>query len=155
MPGWIRISNWIYRLLQRAYPAEFREIYGEEMSCAFAEGCAESRRLGISKLVQFFATVLSDWGRTAPQEHLDQLRQDLRYSFAALARSKVFALAAIISLSLGIGVSSTLFTTARTLLLRPLPVSDPQKVVMFRSSDGRDILYPDYVRYRDTNQTFT
>src|SRR5215467_14742382 len=98
MPRWIRISNWIYRLLQRAYPAEFREIYGDEMSRSFAEGCEESRRLGITKLVRFFATVLSDWSRTAPQEHLDRLRQDLLYSFAALARSKVFALAAIISL---------------------------------------------------------
>jgi predicted permease len=155
MPRWIRISNWIYRLLQGAYPAEFREIYGDEMSRAFAEGCEESRRLGITKLVRFFATVLSDWSRTAPQEHFDQLRQDFRYSFAALARSKVFALAAIISLSLGIGVSSTLFTTAGTLLTRPLPVSDPQKVVMFRSSDGHDIPYPDYVLYRDTNRTFT
>ena len=92
---------------------------------------------------------------SALREHLDWLRQDLRYGIAALARSKVFALAAIVCLSLGIGVSSTLFTTAGTLLSRRLPVTDPDGIVMFRSSDGGDIPYPDYLRYRDTNQTFS
>ena len=155
MRSWVRISKWIYHALQRAYPAEFREIYGEDMSRAFVEGCEESGQRGLVKLARFFLTVLSDWSLTATLEHLDRLRQDLRYSIAALARSKMFALAAILCLSLGIGVSSTLFTTASTLLSRPLPVTDPARVVMFRASDGHDILYPDYLRYRDSNQTFT
>src|SRR5215831_234526 len=155
MRSWVRISKWIFHALQRAYPAEFREIYGEDMSRAFVEGCEESGQRGLVKLARFFLTVLSDWSLTATLEHLDRLRQDLRYSIAALARSKMFALAAILCLSLGIGVSSTLFTTASTLLSRPLPVTDPARVVMFRASDGHDILYPDYLRYRDSNQTFT
>jgi predicted permease len=155
MRSWVRISKWIYHALQRAYPAEFREIYGDDMSRAFVEGCEESGQRGLVKLARFFLTVLSDWSLTATLEHLDRLRQDLRYSIAALARSKMFALAAILCLSLGIGVSSTLFTTAGTLLSRPLPVTDPDRVVMFRASDGRDVSYPEYLRYRDSNQTFT
>ncbi len=154
MAIWIRISNRIYRVLQRAYPVEFREIYGDEMSRAFGEGCRENGRRGIVKLVRFWITVLSDWGKTAPQEHFDHLVQDLRYSVKTFSRNKAFTVAAIVCLSLGIGVSSTLFTTATTLLTRALPVANPERIVMFRSSDGNDTLYPDYLRFKDTNQSF-
>ena len=104
MATWIRLSKAIYRLLQRAYPAEFREIHGEEMSRVFVEGSREYRRYGIRRLSRFWLTVLLDWCKTAPTEQLDQLSQDLRYGAKTLYRSKSFTLAAIVCLSLGIGV---------------------------------------------------
>src|SRR5262249_51385785 len=116
-------------------------------------GSREYHRFGIRKLARFWLTVLLDWCRTAPSEQLDRLYQDLRYSATTLYRSKAFTLAAIACLSLGIGVSSTLFSAASTLLTRPLPVTDPDRVVMLRSSDGSDLRYDDYVRFRDSNQT--
>jgi predicted permease len=155
MPIWIRISNRFYRFLQGAYPREFREIYGEEMSRAFVEGCRVKSRQGFGKLARFWFTVLSDWSRTAPQEHLNRLVQDFRYSITTMRQNKAFTVSAIACLSLGIGVSSTLFSMATTLLTRPLQVFDPDRIVMFRSSDGSDPSYPEFIKLRNMNEAFS
>src|SRR5262245_42414301 len=44
---------------------------------------------------------------------------------------------------------------ASTLLTRPLPVADPGRIVMFRSSDGADPTYPEYLQFRDMNRAFS
>jgi predicted permease len=60
---------------------------------------------------------------------LESLRQDLRYTFRSLRQSPGFAAAAIASLGLGIGLSATLFTLVDTVLWRPLPAADPDRLV--------------------------
>jgi predicted permease len=56
---------------------------------------------------------------------LDELRADLRYAGRTLAKSPSFSIAAILTLALGIGANTGLFTMMDTLLLRPIPVQDP------------------------------
>jgi predicted permease len=56
---------------------------------------------------------------------LDDLRADLRYAIRTLARSPSFSVTAILTLALGIGANTGLFTMINTLLLRPIPVQDP------------------------------
>ena len=56
---------------------------------------------------------------------LDELRADLRYASRTLAKSPSFSIAAILTLALGIGANTGLFTMMDTLLLRPVPVHDP------------------------------
>ena len=74
---------------------------------------------------------------------LDQLRRDLRLALRSLGRSPGFALAAVLTLALGIGATTSVFSVADPLLTRPLPVRDPGDLVLFRTvdpyePDGRD-----------------
>ena len=60
---------------------------------------------------------------------LDEFVQDVRYAFRQLRNSPVFTLTATISLAMGIGANAAVFTIVERLLLRPLPVENPDELV--------------------------
>jgi putative ABC transport system permease protein len=85
------------------------------------------------------------------------LWQDLRYAARMLMKNPGFTLIAVITLALGIGINTALFT-GFNLLLRPLPVRDPHAIVRieYQSVNGRrDVSFPDYEYLRDHTQTFS
>jgi predicted permease len=63
---------------------------------------------------------------------VDSVIQDIRYACRQFRRSRVFTLVAILSLSLGIGANTALFTVFDALYLRKLPVSEPDDIASFR-----------------------
>jgi predicted permease len=67
--------------------------------------------------------------------HFDSLAQDLRYTIRTLRRDAGFAAFAILIVGLGIGASSTLFSVVNTLLLRPLPFRQPERLVWLANHD--------------------
>jgi predicted permease len=69
-----------------------------------------------------------------------------------LVRSKGFTAAALISIALGVGVNTTIFSFINAALLRPLPLPQPEQVV--RLWDGQATSYPDYVAYRNEAGAF-
>jgi len=69
---------------------------------------------------------------------LDVAARDLRYAVRTLRRSPVFAVVAIVSLTLGIGANAAMFQLLNALLLRPLPVAHPEELVEVRLRD-RDL----------------
>jgi putative ABC transport system permease protein len=88
------------------------------------------------------------------------LWQDLRYGFRKLLKSPGFTLGVVLSLGLGIGANSAIFSLANTLLLRPLSsVEDPQHLVgVYNTRNGSgyfNVSYRDFVYYRENNQVFT
>jgi len=60
---------------------------------------------------------------------LDSLWRNMKYSFRALRRSPGFAVVSIVVIALGIGVNAALFTVVRSVLLKPLPFANPQRLV--------------------------
>src|SRR5262245_21371207 len=91
---------------------------------------------------------------------LDGLAPDLRYGFPLLRRNPLFALTAAVSLAIGIGANTTIFTVANALLFKtPTDVADPSRLVdVGRSQDGKGFdnsSYPNFVDVRARNTVFT
>ena len=86
----------------------------------------------------------------------------LKHAFRVLRKDPGFTAVAVCSLALGIGATSAMFSFADALLLRPLPVRDPDRVVAISAKNassapvGADttISYPDYADFRDRNRSF-
>lgn len=86
--------------------------------------------------------------------------QDLRYALRALLKHRNFTVAALLTLALGIGINTGIFTLLYSVAFRPLPVKDPDRVVsVFQTFEGEfsrqvegnvELLsYPEYLNYRD------
>jgi predicted permease len=91
---------------------------------------------------------------------IETLVQDLRYGARMLLKRPGFTFTAALTLALGIGVNTALFTVFDAFMLKPLPVKDPYSMVSFSGVDrngGRRELfsYLDYLDYRDRNTTLT
>jgi predicted permease len=85
---------------------------------------AARRELGNVALLQ--ENTRAVWGWTM----LEQLVQDVRYAFRTMAVNRLFTLLAVSSLALGIGANTAIFSFMDAILLRSLPVSDPESLVV-------------------------
>ncbi len=88
--------------------------------------------------------------------------QDLRYAVRTLRKAPLFTSVAVLSLALGIGANSAIFSLVNQLILQLLPVRDPEQLVLltargqhYGSNTGNNaISYPMYQDFRDKNQVF-
>jgi predicted permease len=67
---------------------------------------------------------------------LDNIVQDLRYTFRTLRRERAFTLVVVLILGLGIGANTAVFSVVNTILLRPLPLANPQQLVWITPQIG-------------------
>lgn len=65
---------------------------------------------------------------------LDSMLQDIRYGWRGLVKRPAFTIVAVIILALGIGANSAIFTLINAVVLKPLPVANPEELVLFNSS---------------------
>ncbi|HEU4388220.1 MAG TPA: ABC transporter permease [Blastocatellia bacterium] len=93
---------------------------------------------------------------------LNDLWQDLSYGVRLLRKTPGFTLVAALSLALGIGANTAIFSVIDVLMLRKLPVWKPEQLVMFRYDDPSpradfyryNFNYPQFERFRERNQEF-
>jgi putative ABC transport system permease protein len=84
---------------------------------------------------------------------------DLRFALRTLAKSPAFTIAAILCLTLGIGVNATIFSRIRAMLLRPFPYKDPDALVAIGESNLKrgwhmnSVSYPNFRSWQDENRT--
>jgi macrolide transport system ATP-binding/permease protein len=90
---------------------------------------------------------------------MDLFSQDIRYSLRSLAKQPGFVVVAVLSLALGIGVNTAIFSVLNAFLLRPLPLREPDRAVyIFHTSPetpDRGTSFPAYQYYRDRIETFS
>ena len=94
---------------------------------------------------------------------LQGLRADVRQAVRVLRAAPGFTIVSVLSLALGIGANTAIFTLVDQVLLRPLPVERPHELALVRidgmfngttAGDGNEISYPMYVDLRDHNEVF-
>ncbi len=85
--------------------------------------------------------------------------QDFRYALRLLGRNPLFTLMATLSLAIGIGANSAIFSVVDAVLLRPLPVADPRSLAVIYSGppDSRydPSSYPDFLDFQAQNHSFS
>ena len=81
---------------------------------------------------------------------LETFWQDVRYGLRQLKRNPGFTVVVVITLALGIGANSTVFSVLNGFFLRALPVPEPERVVAFYAN----VSYPDYLAFRDQAKSF-
>jgi len=87
---------------------------------------AARRELGNYTLVQ--EDTRAAWGWTL----LDQLGQDIHYALRSMKSNRLFTLLAILILALGIGANTAIYSFMDAILIRTLPVADPQSLIVFK-----------------------
>ena len=91
---------------------------------------------------------------------METLLKDLAYAVRSMARSPLFAAVAVVSLALGIGANTAIFTLVNALFLNPLPVARPSELVAVQTVDARNpgvftVSFPNFEDIRDKNDVFS
>jgi len=175
-----RIATAVYRLLLRAYPRRFREAFGEGMTGDFLRLRAEVAAAGWTARTWLWARTAADLVRTGVAQRwagdrgqdewttttgggdmLGDLKQDLGYALRTLRRSPGYAAVVVLTLGLGIGVNTAMFSLVDGVLLAPLPYAQGNRIVHVRQEqpaiDDPDMAFSvhEIEDYRAGNHTLT
>src|SRR5262245_31388496 len=132
--------------------------------------------------LQYRETLLAEWGRLGrrnklallwhsvgafadalwlqPRRMEDEMFQDLRYGARMLLKNPGFTLVAVLTLALGIGANTAIFSVVNATMLRPLPYSEPERLVQVWETKPRAnrwsdwVSYPDFRDWREQNTVF-
>jgi predicted permease len=133
------LADRFYRGLLRVLPFDFRTEFGDDMEEAFREQrAATGRRKRPLGLLRMWWATITDILRMAPREHLSVLAQDTRFALRMMRKNRGYTIAAIAILGLGIGANTSIFSVVNSVLLRPLPYANGNRLVILRQSRTRN-----------------
>jgi predicted permease len=164
-----QLRGWLVRLFGLFQRTRCEHEFAEELASHLAFHIEDNLRAGMSPEEARRVALVKLGGVTLTKERareqgglpmLETLLQDLRFGLRMLRKNPVFSLIAILTLALGIGVNTALFTVYDAFVLKPLPLQDPYSIVHIRgmNREGRYqplFSYLDYLDYRDRSTSFT
>jgi len=149
-PSFLAREPWYcraYHQALRAFPAEFRKRWGQDMRLAFADRVRDARstrhgtpwRLIGSEVVTLVAAGVCERFQASNRPSDMIHAQDIRYAVRLLARSPGFSLLTVLVLAGGLGLSTFTFSFLHTAMMRPLPLSEGDRIVRLTRmrEDGR------------------
>ena len=158
-----RLKSWFRASSQRA---DFEREMQDEMRVHLELYQAELRRQGVPE-AEARRRALAEFGSVEARKEecreavglrlVDELRGDVSYALRLLRRSPAFTLVALLSLGLGIGANTAIFSLIDTVLVKTLPVEDPERLFFVDNSGGKSggssgPPYPCFERLRDHNR---
>jgi predicted permease len=159
-----RLWLWLIRVIGVIVPRRLRADWRQEWEAELKyreRMLAEWDRLDWRnklELLRRSASAFWDALCLQPERWEDEMIQDLRYGVRMLLKSKMFTLVATLSLALGIGANTAIFTLINAMMLRMLPVKNAQELAIFSTIGEKGPLYsfsyPLYEMFRDRNQSF-
>jgi putative ABC transport system permease protein len=172
----------VYRATLLIFPLSFRAQFEDDMvdfarrrlraarTNGFASCLRESTRLFADVVANAPKQWMSHWRDeraararaiaegTLPRDNMDILIQDLRFAWRGLLRHRAFTVVAAVTLALGIGANTAIFSVVDAVMIRPLPYPNANRLVGIfgmQGAQGRQgVVYADYAEWRAQNTTF-
>jgi putative ABC transport system permease protein len=165
----------IYAAALRLLPDAFRERFADEMLDFAALRLDRARQRGPVAAIVERARLAADLGATIcrewiaewkqsdtdlpPTDTMDNFLQDLRFGIRSLVRRPGFSIIAAVTIALGIGANTAIFSVVNAVLIRPLPYHDPDRLALIWGTQGKSgqqgVVYADYLDWRARSQSFT
>jgi putative ABC transport system permease protein len=123
-----RLADRIYIWLLRLFPREFRGDFGQQMTEDFRDQRSDALEEGRVALARLWWRTLRGFVSLAPREHLQIVMRDAEYGLRLMRRHRLATTAAVVTIALGVGANTAMFTVIKAILL-DLPYKEPEQLV--------------------------
>jgi putative ABC transport system permease protein len=158
------LSDWTLRLrslfrrraVEQELDEELRFHVDQQASSHMRQGLARDEALRLARLELGGIEQTKEEHRDARGiTFLDDAARDVQYAFRQLKRSPGFTFVAVLCLGLGIGVNTAVFGVLSSVLLRPMPVSDPDRLAFVSRGQTGSFSYADYRDFQTRSHVFS
>ncbi len=147
----------VFRSLLKLLPFDFRSDYGRELEQVFREQRRDAGEGSKLAPIRLWSKTIGGVFSTALSEHLAIFGRDARYGMRTLRASPTFTIAVVLTLMIGIGANTAIFSVVNRVLLQSLPYEEPDRLVRVYESNngiideaGGYLTGPDFVDFRDS-----